>query len=143
VIRKSGKIGKVARRRTASAAVELLLVLPLVLLLLTAMVQIGMLMAAEQQLQLASREAARVGALGGSAQDVENAARLVLGNGSLSQATVTSVLTDSAGRPLPSGAAIIVEVRLPTQSAVPNFVGWAGITLAGDTISGRTAFRKE
>jgi len=129
--------------RKGSAAIELLFVLPLLLLILTAMVQVGMLMAAQQQLQLASREGARVAALGGNKVDVENAAKLVLSNGALSQATIISVLTDNNNKPLPSGAAVSVEVSVATKSAVPNFIGWTGVVLAGDTISGKTVFRKE
>ena len=72
--------------RRGSAAVELLLVLPLVLLLILAMAQIGMLMAAQQQLQLASREAARVAAFGGDEAVGENAAKVLWGTRGLSQA---------------------------------------------------------
>ena len=149
MIKPSRKMQRVSRnsvgrlRRKGSAAVELLLVLPLLLLLLLAMVQFGLLMAAQQQLQLASREGARVAALGGSKTDVEDAARNVLGKGVLAQATIVSVLTDSNDQPLPSGAAVSVEVTLLTKAAVPNFVGWSGVVLAGETISGRTVMRKE
>jgi Flp pilus assembly protein TadG len=130
-------------RRSGTAAVELLLVLPLLLLMILAMVQIGMLLAAQQQLQLASREGARVAALGGSQADVENAARLVLCQGALAQAIIASALTDGNGNPLPSGAAVVVVVSVPTESAVPNFVKRLGVVLAGETISGRTVLRKE
>jgi Flp pilus assembly protein TadG len=129
--------------RSGTAAIELLLVLPLLLLIILAMVQIGMLLAAQQELQLASREGARVAALGGSQADVERAARLVLGQGTLSQAVVASALTDGNGNPLPSGAAVVVVVSVSTQTAVPNFVKWSGVVLAGETISGRTVLRKE
>ena len=149
MIKNSGKTNGVLKRskqhlgRTGSAAVELLFVLPILLLLILAMVQVGMLMAAQQQLQLASREAARVAALGGTKTEVEDAAKIVLGKGVLSQATIASVLTDSDGKPLPSGAAVIVEVSMATKAAVPNFVAWSGVVLAGETISGRTVMRKE
>jgi Flp pilus assembly protein TadG len=129
--------------RGGTAAIELLLVLPLLLVIILAMVQFGMLLAAQQQLQLASREGARVAALGGNQADVEYAARLVLGQGTLSQATITTVLTDTNGVPLPSGAAVVVAVSLSTKAAVPNFVKWSGLVLAGEIISGRTVLRKE
>src|SRR5580692_9855782 len=88
--------------RGGSAAIELLLVLPLLLLVILASVEMSMLIAAEQQLQLASREGARVAALGGTTSDVENAARAVLGQVALYTATIESVLTDSTGNPLPA-----------------------------------------
>jgi Flp pilus assembly protein TadG len=129
--------------RSGFTAVELLLVLPLLLLILLGMVQFSLLLTVQQEVLLASREGARVAALGGNQADVEFAARLVLGQGTLSQATITAVLTDDSGIPLPSGGAVAVVVSVPTQAAVPNFVGWAGIKISGETITGRTVLRKE
>jgi Flp pilus assembly protein TadG len=127
----------------ATVAVELLFVLPLLLLLIMAAVEVGMLLSVQQQLQLASREGARVAALGGDEADVASAVRLVLGRGALTGATIFAELTDNNGNPLPSGAPVVVVVSIATQAVVPNLVGWSGAALAGQTISAQTVMRKE
>src|SRR5436190_24393313 len=104
-----------ARRRPGSTlAVELLFVLPILLVVVFATIEFSALLTVRQQLQAASREGARVAALGGDTQQVEAAVRNFLGSGSLADAKVESVLTDAQNQPLPSGAAVAVTVSLPT-----------------------------
>ena len=61
-------------------ALELLFLFPIILALILGMVEFSLLLSVDQQLAVASREGARVAAQGGSASEVETAARLVLGS---------------------------------------------------------------
>ncbi|MER3414820.1 MAG: hypothetical protein C4297_01210 [Gemmataceae bacterium] len=130
--------------RRGSFAVELILVLPILLALILAVVEFSMLLAARQQLQAASREGARVAALGGSLTDVQQAARRILGGGNLGQAQITATLTDpNTGQPVRSGDPIQVCVRLPAHQAVPDFLAFVGISIRNQQLVACTVMRKE
>lgn len=131
------------RPRTGSLTMELLLVLPILMVLVLAMLEFSLIFVARQQLTAASREGARVAAIGGTAPEVQAAVRTFLGQGTLAAATVTSVLLDSKGEPLPSGAPVQVVVTLPTAQAVPNLLAPFGFSLADDVLYARTIMRKE
>src|SRR5947209_18640608 len=90
------------RRRSGSLTVELLLVLPILLTVLLGAFEFSMLAQVRQQLLLASREGARVAALGGTADDVQLATQRNLG-GALQRATVQASLTDATGAPVAPG----------------------------------------
>jgi Flp pilus assembly protein TadG len=130
-------------RRRGSLTAELLFVLPILLVFLLGTVEYSMLFLAEQQLMVASREGARVAALGGTSTDVEQAARQVLGTGSLGQATVESVLTDDLGQPLPTGSPVAVTVSIPAAQAVPDLLAFAGLSIRNQTLAAQTVMRKE
>ncbi len=130
-------------RRRAGAALELLLVFPVLLSLLLALVEFSMLLAARQQLAGASREAARVAAQGGDLLAVQTAASLYLGQGNLANAQVLAVLTDANGMPLPSGAPVAVTVQVPATQAAPNLLAYVGLSLQNEVLSAQTVMRKE
>jgi Flp pilus assembly protein TadG len=132
-----------ARRRPGRLAIELLLILPVLLALLGGLIEFSVLLVARQQLANASRQGARVAALGGDAATVEQAARLALGSGAVSAATVVSVLTDDTGVPLPSGAAVQVTVQVPAASVAPNMLGVLGFSLGDRLLAAVTVMRKE
>jgi Flp pilus assembly protein TadG len=129
--------------RDGSISLEFLLILPVALMLTLAMAEFSLIFVARQQLTAASREGARVAAIGGSAQDVSDAVSTYLGTGVLGNAQVTSVLTDANNNPLPSGAPVQVVVTLPTAQAVPDFLAPFGFTVTNDVIIAGTIMRKE
>ncbi len=131
------------RARRAGAALELLLVLPVLLSLLVAMVEFSLLLVARQQLAGASREAARVAAQGGDLAAVQAAASLYLGTGNLANAQVLANLTDEGGMPLPSGAPVVVTVQVPATQAAPDLLAFVGLSLMDETLSAQTVMRKE
>jgi Flp pilus assembly protein TadG len=131
------------RARRAGVAVELLLVFPILLSLLLAMIQFSMLLVARQQLAGASREAARVAAQGGNLAAVQSTASLYLGQGNLSNAQVTAVLTDPSGLPLPSGAPVSVTVQVPANQAAPDLLAFIGVSVKNQVLSAQTVMRKE
>ncbi len=129
--------------RRGVLALEMLLFLPVLLGVLLATVEFSMLLVAEQQVLIASREGARVAAQGGDTTDIQNAVQVFLGNGRLGQATVTAILTDQSGQPIPSGGAVAVSVSLPATQAVPDLLVLLGYSISGDTLVGTTVLRKE
>ncbi len=131
------------RRPGSLLASELLMVLPLLLAVVFATIEFSTLLLVRQQLQTASREGARVAALGGDATQVQLAVSQFLGTGALANAQVDSVLTDSQGMPLPSGAAVSVTVSLPTAQVVPDLLAPFGFTLGNDVTIAQTVMRKE
>ncbi len=130
-------------RRAGTVAVELILVLPILLSLLLGMVEYGMYLAANQQVTTASREGARVAALGGTEAEVRQAVAQFLGAGNLSNATAQVFFIAQAGQPAVSGDAVQVIVSLPVTQAVPDLLAAFGISLQNQTIVASTVMRRE
>lgn len=129
-----------AKKRRAALAVELLLALPVLLAVLLATVEFSVFLSARQQVTSAAREAARVAALGGSADDVQTSVARFLGP---NVANIQSMLTDGNGDPLPVGDPVTVVVTVPTFKMVPELLGFIGFSLRGTEISARAVMRKE
>jgi Flp pilus assembly protein TadG len=131
------------RRRAGTVAVELLIVLPLLLSLLLGMVEFSMFLAARQQVTTASREGARVAALGGTTAEVQLAVAQFLGAGNLGNANAQVQFIAQAGLSAASGDAVQVIVSLPVTQAVPDLLAFAGISLQNQNIVASTVMRKE
>jgi Flp pilus assembly protein TadG len=157
--------------RRGSVALELLILAPVLLGLIFAVVQISTMTAANEHLAAASREGARVAALGGGPDEIRRAVWNHLGQGNLSTAVVTAVitqkqdgtpimtvLTDSNGQPvdqtddgndqnqgfpIPSGEPVLVRVETPAANATPNLMAMLGVNLQNSTLVGQTIMRKE
>jgi hypothetical protein len=132
-----------AKSRRGHVALELLLVLPILLTVLLGTVEFSLLLTAQQQVSLASREATRVAAMGGSVAEIEQTVRLALGENRFPQATVTPLLVDSNGDPIPSGQPIAVRVELPATAAVPDLLVFTGLSIRNQVLMGQTVMRKE
>jgi hypothetical protein len=127
------------------AAIELLLVLPILLIVVFACIEMSMLVVAEQRLAEASREGARVAALGGGYDDVVECVRTTLGGGRFADVEVVAPqLADDHGRPLPahelpaSGTPLVVITKVKSRDVVPGF-----LNLGGEILAARTIMRKE
>ena len=129
-------------RRCGSFTMELLLVLPILMTVILGAFEFSMLAQARQQLLLASREGARVAALGGTAADVQQAAQQSLG-GALQNATIQLNITDANGNPLPSGQPVSVLVSVQVGQAVPDLLAFIGYSIRNETIAAQTVMRKE
>jgi hypothetical protein len=126
--------------------VELILTFPILFALFLGMIEFSMLLYARQQLSAASREGARVAALGGQLPDVEQTVRRYLGAGRLGEAQIS--LTDVIGQPLPEGTSlpgesIEVWVRLPANRAAPDLLRFVGYSIQDEEIVARTVMRRE
>lgn len=128
--------------RKGSLTVELLVIMPILLGLLWGMVQLSLLLSAKERLTVASRQGARVAAVGGGPMQVEDMARLALGMGRLAGATVTAELTQG-GQPVPTGEPVRVTVSIPVEQAVPNFLAFLGVSFANQSLEASTVMRKE
>jgi hypothetical protein len=133
------RCSKVKPRR-AALAMELLFALPILLAVLLATVEFSVFLSARQQVTTAAREAARVAALGGAAEDVRVIVDRFLGP---SVARVDLAITDELGEPLPAGEPVTVVVSVPTARMVPELLGFIGFSLRGTDIAARAVMRKE
>jgi Flp pilus assembly protein TadG len=127
------------RRAGGIHALELLFLLPIILALILGMVEFSLVLAADQQLAVASREGSRVAAQGGGPAEVEAAARLVLGSGKLGNNTlVSSQLTDVSGSP------VSVTVTVADAAAVvPNLLRFVGYSIKDKPLASVTIMRRE
>lgn len=132
-----------SHRRGGTLSVELLFVFPVLLAVLLATVEYSLWLTAQQQVSLASREGARVGATGGTGDDVNRIVRLVLGDARYQQAQVDANLIDPAGVPLPVGEPVTVSVRLPASAVVPDLLAFVGISIRNQYLVSQTVMRKE
>jgi Flp pilus assembly protein TadG len=130
------------RRRGGSITVELLLVLPILMAVLLGTFEFSMLAQVRQQLVLASREGARVAALGGTQADVTQATQQSLG-GVLQNATIQVNIADGGGNPTPSGQPVSVLVSIQAGKAVPDLLTFIGYSISNQTLAAQTVMRKE
>jgi hypothetical protein len=130
--------------RRGVVIVEMLLVLPLFVLLLTAMIEFSLLLVARQELMSASREGCRVAAHGAPDDEVRAAIANVLGDGRLSRAEV-KITRFEEDHVLPHAPRdrVRVVVHLPTDEVVPDFLGLVGISFAEDELACGTVMSME
>ena len=143
MIERSKARGSIRSPRRGNVAVEMLLVMPILLALILGTIEMSMMTAANEQLCAASREGARVAALGGDTDEVNRAVYNHLNGGSLSQADVWASLTDRDGKPIPSGEPVMVRVQIPANHAVPDLLAIIGVSIGNSTLIGQTIMRKE
>jgi Flp pilus assembly protein TadG len=120
-------------------SVELFVLLPVLLGVLLAGIELSLLVSVRQQLAAASAQGARVAAQGGDLADVEQAVFKVLGDGALADSTVTTNLDEK----LVSGQNVIVVVEIEADMAVPDLFAFVGFSIKGETLAARTVLRKE
>lgn len=135
------------RGRRGSVTVEMTLLFPIVLLFFLGMIEFSMMLHARQQLLAASREGARVAALGGDTEEVRQAVRQYLGNGRLGDAEVR--LTAGSNEPVEdareirSGEPVEVWVSIPAGYVVPDLLRIVGYSIRNEELVARTVMRKE
>lgn len=130
-------------RRSGSLTVELLLIAPVLIAVIAAAVEIGLLFAATHRLEAASAVGARVAAQGGNDDDVARAVYDFLGNGALQEAEVCMVLLDEDRKPLSPGSFVDVIVKVKAGRVVPDLLSFIGLSIKDRTLSGHTRLRKE
>jgi hypothetical protein len=124
-------------RRRGGVTVEMMLLMPILMAILVAVVEMSMLVMATQEVSEASALGARLGSRGGSSEDVRAAICHALGNGRLREAEVAVVI------PPHSGEVVEVVVRIRADKAVPDVLRFIGFGLKGKELVGRTVLRKE
>jgi len=130
------------RRRNRQGAIltmELLLVLPIVVGLLFAIVEFGLLWQANSQIKLASEAGCRVASLPGSdAEAVQAAIDAALVHSKLIAARRVAI---DGGQW--SGEPVSVEIRLAMREAAPDLLAFLGFGLGEQELIARTVLRKE
>lgn len=132
-----------ARRRGALFCAELLFVLPIVVGLLIAMVEFGLVSMANQRVKAASAAACRVATLPSHSLEAtqlaaEAAAVRALDSPALARAYELELVPG-----LLTGDPVVCEVRLPMTAAAPDALRFFGFSLQGRELSARTVMRKE
>lgn len=126
------------RRLGAILSMELVLVLPIILVLLLALVEFGMIMQARGSVVEATRVAGRLAAQSNAApESVDLAARRALGN-KLGQAADVDVILGQH-----PGDRVAVAVKVPMNSASPDFLFWIGLSNKGKQLTAVSEFVKE
>jgi Flp pilus assembly protein TadG len=124
------------RKRLGSAAVELIVVMPVLVIFLLGTIEFSMLLQARQQLLAAAREGARVGARGGSDPEIQAQVTNVLGY------TANVNITRTAAAPPNTRDNIEVNVSTATTNLVPNLLPMI-YNLNGQTLLGRAVMNVE
>ena len=126
-------------RRGALLSLELLIVLPIVVILALAMVELGLLWEANQQVKLASEQGCRVASLPGSGEDEIRAA--------IDAALIKPRLIENAAVVYEIGShtgdAVAVQVKLPMNAASPDMLFVFGFGLHDRFLEAQTVMRKE
>jgi len=130
--------------RTGIVIVELLLVMPLFLILLTAMLEFCLIFVARQELMAACREGCRLASHGAPNAEVRAAVETALGESRLSKAGV-NITHFEEDHVLPHAPRdrVRVVVHLPTTAVVPDFLGLIGISFAEDELACGTVMSME
>ncbi|AHF06871.1 TadE/TadG family type IV pilus assembly protein [Desulfitobacterium metallireducens] len=107
---------KLHKEEQGQALVEMALVLPLLLLLLFGIIEMGRVGYAYITVSNAARSAARVATTGGMDLDIQNAA--IIAAPSLNEAELTTVITPTQAN-RQSGQSVQVQVSYPVHLIVP------------------------
>ena len=135
------------RSRTARRGVlivELLLVAPIFLVLLTAMIEFCLILVARQEILAACHEGCRVASHGASNDEVRAAVKCVLREGRLVKAEVNiRHFEEDHCLPHCPRDRVQVVVHIPTTCVVPDFLGLVGISFAEDELACGTVMSME
>jgi Flp pilus assembly protein TadG len=129
--------------------VELILVLPVLLLIVMAMAEFGLILLARQELLTASREGARVASHGGGdrariTEEVKATVKRVLGKGRLGDASVeVHFQPGDPSLPQPTRDRVQVVTHVAVTHVTPNFLGFLGVNLAGRQLAAGTTLNLE
>ena len=118
------------------SSAEVLFVLPVLLLIVFALVELSLLLAAERKLAEVSGVVARTGSLGGTTEDMEAVMKSAAGEKWKDQVVLKVAPENPKDRI--QGRQLDVTVTLPARYAGPNLLRSIGIDLTGATLVGRT-----
>jgi hypothetical protein len=149
----------VSRGRRGVVVIELLLVLPLLLIVLLGTIEFALLLVARAELVAACREGARVASHDGGDRDeireeVRETVHRMLGKGRLGHCTKVEVCWHREDRTHPPHSEdpkhprfgrdrVKVVVHVPAARVVPNFLAWAGFSIASKELSSETVMNVE
>lgn len=126
------------RRRKGVLTVELILTLPILLFVLFAVLEFGLLFFARSSVVQASRTAARQAALQGTSEaEIEEQVRAVLSPGLQPGLMVHFAPGERSGEP------VSVGVEIPMTNAAPDLLWPIGYSLRGRSLYAETTFIQE
>lgn len=133
-----------ATRQRGALTIELVLGLPIVLMVMLAVVEFGLLLMASQAVSSAANQGAREASLPGAT--VEGTAAVVhrsLGSWRFSSAIEPVVVEPASLEQTRTGDLVSVTVAVDSSRAAPNLLKMFGIDLAGRRLSSTYVYRKE
>ena len=122
--------------RAGLFSVELIFVLPILLLVVFALVELSLLLATERKLAEVSAVVARTGSLGGTDDEMKAVMKSAAGPKWADRVELKVIPTTAADRH--QGTTLDVTVSLPAKYAGPNLLRSIGIDLTEATLVGRT-----
>ena len=126
-------------KRSGIFAAELIFVLPILMLVVFALVEMSLILAAERKLSEVSGVVARTGSLGGTDADMTAVMKSALGGaGTMWADHAHHAVTPTKPEDRHPGTPLTVVVTLPARYVGPNLLRSIGSDLAGATLVGRT-----
>lgn len=153
-ILKNCQSGRRNNRRGAILSLELIMVLPVLLMVLLATVEFGILLMSSQGVGAAASVGARNAALPSSSKASVTAAVATALDGYIWQGTEEVVIYVDSGSGFvfdngavlanaPSGSVVSVTVNVESDQAAPDLLKYFGISLAGKELTTTYVTRKE
>jgi Flp pilus assembly protein TadG len=125
--------------RSGWTTLEALWVVPILLIVVVALVEFAMVIAAEQKVAEASGLACRTAAVGRSDDDAREAVKAVLGKRQYDEAKIKIDRRHDDHL----GDVVDVRVDLPVKAAAPCVLRSCGLKLCDDMLIGRTVMKAE
>lgn len=137
------RAGSRRRRIGGVLTAELIITMPIVIGLIFAMIEIGMILVAQQQIENAARVGCRVGTLPADdpvaqADSVQDTVVNILSNNRLICA-VNVEFTPG----FETGDTVKVHISLPMEAAAPDMLAFLGFTLEGRELIAECVMRRE
>lgn len=127
------------RRLGAVLSMELIFVLPIVLALILASVEFGMLWSSGRRVEEAAAAGCRTASFRGAD---ESAVRRSVER-ALDRASLVKNYAIDVRRDVPNPNEVCVTVKVPMKAAAPDMLGIIGFTLGSRTITAQSVMRKE
>lgn len=135
------KLRSSSRRRRLGAvmSMELIFVLPILLALILASIEFGMLWSSGRRVE----EAAAAGCRTASFRGADDLAVRRSIERTLDRASLVKTYAIDIRRDLPNPNEVCVTVKVPMKAAAPDMLGIIGFTLGSRTITAQSVMRKE
>jgi hypothetical protein len=121
----------------------MLLLTPVLLAFVLGIVQFGVMFTTQNLIDSACAQGSRVAAHGGSAEDIREAVKRVLGPQRFRRTDIFVTSGNEDGSPLRTGDVVEVRVELLARDVVPDLLAFIGCGLGDRKLTGRAVLRME
>lgn len=143
-MKKSANIAVARRSRRGVLSLELILVLPILLIVILATVEFGMLLASGQAVNAAAGVGAREATLpGATPAKVQAAVQRAVASWRFARRLDAVQISPAHPQDARTGDPVKVTVSVDSAAAAPNLLRFVGVSLAGQKLSASYVLRKE